>query len=593
MTIKFDWKPKLADDGTIEFSDAARSRAADLIRKHGQGSHDDKDHGNWADGIAPRVAPMTGSRRSKGVDYRTFVGVDGPVDVEDISSEEILRNPQQFPGISTAYLPDEFVTALPKVDKNGVAKGGGQSAQLAAWDVTPLQLRQNIMDLAAENARTYEWMNTDQSWYEESQLPHWLQTGTYSIYAEALVERSDGKWRFREGAGDLLRDIDTFYERWHDDLTLLARRSGLSLEQVVASAAAVSPGQEARANLGFAHEMAWISSQNGGRGYQLSAEDAAGVRQYLLEEAEKYEKKFDKPDMAASYRAAAQQDFTGVFFNEIALAAEGEEVTSSRVRAQVGAFIRAQEAARYLDQGGETWLGVDEFGLQGGTKGFSTKNWSNFEKAFAVLAGEATPDEILGDVKVRSFFNNIVDPLNTSGADDTTVDFQSMDFTFASTGTDGITTFFSGPNVNGVALGLRPMVADLIRSVTFNPDGSLTDTARSMGVTNSAQMQEKLWGAHKRRTVVDDAYRNGKQLDAWSAKVRGMSAPSPILGDIWRGESQAKNPNKPVGQGNKKSIPDWFVERKNALFTNPEQLVPLVEENTRQWRQIQAMLPRR
>lgn len=574
------------------------------VAKHGQGSHDDEDHGNWADGILPRIAPYTGGRDSKGQRIRTFLGTEGVVDVADITSEEILNHPEKFPGMSTSYLPGEFVTALPTVDKNGKAKGGGQSAQLAAWGFTPLELRQNLVDLATENAATYDWMNSDHSWYDDEQLPHWLQTGTYSIHTDQLVERQDGKWRFREGAGDMLRDIDTFYERWHDDLTRLSVKTDISLDRLVAAAAAVSPGQDARANLGFAHEMAWLVSQNANKGYHISSEDSAGIQAYLLEQAEKYKgyaedaktetNRLAKLKMSQEYALAAEVDYTGTYFNELDIGFDGEYVTNSRVRAQVGAFIRSQEAQRWLaDQGSPTWLSRDHDGLMGGKKGFSTKNWANFEKAFAVLNGEMTPDEVLGDVKVRSFFNNIVDPLNTSGADDVTVDFQSMDFTFASTGTDGITTFLSGPDVNGVSLGLRPMVADLLRSVTFNPDGSLTDLARSLHVSNSAQMQEKLWGAHKRRTVADRAFRDGKPLDAWATNVLGLSQPVPILGDIWHGESQAKNPKRKVGPGNKKSNPDWFVERRQSLFTNPDELIPLVEENNRQWQQIQALLPTR
>lgn len=196
------------------------------------------------------------------------------------------------------------------------------------------------------------------------------------------------------------------------------------------------------------------------------------------------------------------------------------------------------------------------------------RTWQNFAKGFDVAVGNRSIDDALNGLKIRSFYNNIVDPLNTSRMDDVTVDFQTIDLAFGMTGSSAVTDFTSSGAWKGVEMGVRPLVADMVRRLTFNPDGSLTELAQSMDIQNSAQMQEVLWAQWKRVTDSDPSVptlfggRDGKYShEPTDARARRKAGLSPI--PTWVSATKdSVNPKTPAG---KKRMEELWIEYQQIL----------------------------
>jgi hypothetical protein len=92
------------------------------------------------------------------------------------------------------------------------------------------------------------------------------------------------------------------------------------------------------------------------------------------------------------------------------------------------------------------------------------KTYSFFGDALDLLYDKRQPGEVLNGIKVRSFFNNILDPFNDLGRDDVTVDFHTINLAAFALGADASSSVMGTPALGTVKLGVRPYVADEVRA---------------------------------------------------------------------------------------------------------------------------------
>lgn len=450
MSIRFDWKPKLDEDGTIRFT-PQRDRVAELLRKHGEGSHDDKDHGNWADGMmhsGEMIPAASGSATREGVSHDVFL-VD--------SSGNPISN--SFEALSDVYAQiGDSIEALPATIQQDIL------ATLTDFDLTPEKIQSNV-----------EY-----------------------VFERALQRYADNPE---------LIDEDRFYQGWHTALSLVSERTGIDLTRVIAAAAVISPGLNAPHNLHFANDLATWVSANEGRGVIWEGGDAQEILA-ALDEAQRgilqpvYK---DKHKAVTSGKANVGDPMPppkpGSFRYQQgqAVLADLERLRSSGSFSVSDLSPLSAAYALHYHRAKAGGLDVEAEGFLRGkkpNKGFSVKNFQYYADAIAVLRGEATPSQVLGDVKVRSFHNNILDPLDAAGRGDVTVDFHTINLAALALGADKKFSkpMTSTPSLQGVQLGARPLIADAIRKIA----SSRTLNGERL---SPARVQEILWAEWKRGLV--------------------------------------------------------------------------------------------
>lgn len=478
--IDLNWRPKLNPDGTIAFD----QDDGDAVLKHyGPGDHPSgSSQQAHAEG---RLAPNRGDVTRNKTKVPAFITPDAGIAVEsenlkpgDIPITEF--DPATAPAVGTAALPEDFTQDL-------------LVTKMYIYDIKPTEVYNNITRLGENAANLYAEMNAGGGG-DISTLPKWVTAKDYSDIRDQIVTIDGNTWQWNEGAGDILHQRDRFYAFWHAAYTDISNETGIEFERVVAVGAAISPNLNANANLLYAHEIARMAAANP----TLTPAQIATINAKLEADGFDYRYKknsrlFDGPD--------------------------------GQVLARAATTVRATDAEwrLYLPEN-ETGFGVG-------------RTWDNFAKGFDVVSGRLTADDALTGVKIRSFVNNIVDPDNVSGMDDVTVDYQGIDSAYGMAGSAYITDITSAGAYGGVELGARPLVADLIRTATFDPDGTPSALAESLDVSHSLEMQEIIWAQNKREN-----------------DYSGRALPSFFRNEPFLNE-----------KGTPRSIPDW-VKRNKAKW---------------------------
>lgn len=459
---------------------AAVAELVDIAKHMGPGDH---PSGSSQDVHATgRLAPQRGDVARNKVKVPAYITPDAGIAVEGSNLKATDIPITDFdaataPAVGTSALPETFTRDL-LVNK------------MYIYDMKPTDVYNNVVRLGENASNLYAEMNAGGGG-DISTIPKWVMAKDYADVRDQLVTIDGKTWQWNEGAGDILHQRDRFYAYWHNAYAEIAAETNLDFDRVVAVGAAISPNLNANANLLYAHEIARMTAANP----KLTPAQRTTINAKLEADGFDYQ-----------YRANANL-------------LDGPD---GQILARAAATIRAtdEQWRLYLPENG-TGFGVG-------------RTWDNFAKGFDVISGRVTADDALTGVKIRSFVNNIMDPDNLSGMDDLTIDYQGIDFAYGMSGSGYITDITSAGAYAGVELGTRPLVADLIRTATFDPDGSASPLADALDVSHSLEMQEILWAQSKREN-----------------DYSGRSLPS-----FFRSEPLLNE------KGTTRSIPDWVKANK-------------------------------
>lgn len=316
-----------------------------------------------------------------------------------------------------------------------------------------------------------------------------------AIFASALA---------RYEADPSLADADRFYEMWHEVLFDISQRTDTDFSRVITAASVISPSLNAWANIHYANDLAtWVSQDIGWEGEDAQAildalntsQDAilhpvwlpeqAGVVQGIASIGDP-----KPPPKEGSHRWTQGQTLLSDY-NKLK---DQDSFRLSDLSDLSAAYALHAHRAR---SGGLTVSVPDALAIDHATGnrlpfpqgGFSIKNTQFYADAVGVLRGNVTPSQVLGDVKTRSFHNNILDPTDALDFQDVTVDFHMANAAFMSTGFEE-SSLISSPQVEGVGVGVRPLAADSIRRFVGRKLGKETLT--------SGRVQEILWAEWSR-----------------------------------------------------------------------------------------------
>lgn len=333
-------------------------------------------------------------------------------------------------------------------------------ATAKAYGRTPEQIRDNLDMVFESAADRYESMDADRSWHDNDDLPEWIKDKEYNDYRDVLIETREGEWRWTKDAGTKLRDIDRFYASHHEELYAISVSRDQPFGEVVGYHAAVSPGLRATENLRFSEltTQYWVDNP------KFTAEEAEYINGFLKSDREKIISKGGWREE----RIAPQLDFevkAGQSYRSVMKAAEPEAMARIMYRKQ-------------LFEGNSLSLG---------------RGYTQHATGLKILYGDMDIDSTLSGPKVRSFYNNIVDPF--ADRDDITVDFQTLDAAWNGRGSNegAGTEFTTTPRYKGVPLGVRPLVATAVREAG-------EAISHRIDFENAAEMQEVLWAEWKRGT---------------------------------------------------------------------------------------------
>lgn len=303
-----------------------------------------------------------------------------------------------------------------------------------------------------------------------------------------------------------LIEADKFYEMWNEVFSDISDETGIEFSRVITAGSLISPGLDAWPNIHYASDLATWVSANDGRGILLEGADAAVV----LDALEVAQDGILNP-VWQDGQAGATAENMGLPKPPPTEGShrwnQGQTVLADleKLRGQdsfhlseLDSYSSAYALAAYRAKNGGTTPSIPpQLGIDHGTGrplpfpqgGFSVKNTQFFGDAIAVLRGEVSPTDVLGDVKTRSFHNNIFDPSDSLGFEDTTVDFHMTNAAWMATGFED-SPAISSPTLEGVGVGVRPVVADGLRKfIGFDLRGE---------TLTSGRVQEIIWAEWSR-----------------------------------------------------------------------------------------------
>lgn len=272
-----------------------------------------------------------------------------------------------------------------------------------------------------------------------------------------------------------LRDEHRFYERWFSVFDELGEDiEGLDLEHFVAFGAIISPGLEAETNLRYAIETARFWEENP----EVDVFTAAVVNEMIQERRNYYLSETYPDDYFDSAKAGkpkkVNQRLADAWDTVIEPGTKLRDIENGYAAMQV---VKGFYEARFRKEG-------DKF--------FAPKGWDHFRKGWEVLSSQTSIDDALNGIKVRSFYNNALDPTDTFGHRDVTIDFQMMEAGMrVIQGQKGFPSSMQAtPSRFGVQLGPRPLFADAVREL-------LPEYGSKVGAESPAQLQEVIWHTWK------------------------------------------------------------------------------------------------
>ncbi|RKZ96512.1 MAG: hypothetical protein DRQ40_00760, partial [Gammaproteobacteria bacterium] len=266
-----------------------------------------------------------------------------------------------------------------------------------------------------------------------------------------------------------------FYQAWNGAFKEVASNTGISVDRIVANAAILSAGMDATVNRAAGVWMAQMVSEN----HLFTAAEAKAVRAYFTDQIEKrtkdlkpngnkktYEKKLAEIAKFKKYRGKVKG---GMRLDEAITNDMGAHMLQGLTNTVTEQVIMPNGATRKLSLTGR-------YGMP------------QVERGYAVLTGNTSVNDALGDTKIRSFFNNILDPKDWYAVGDVTVDFHMANMALWVLGMQLPTANSDSPKILGMAAGLRPIVGDALRELFADSEwGTILDA------DSPAELQELLW----------------------------------------------------------------------------------------------------
>lgn len=382
----------------------------------------------------------------------------------------------------------------------GIGTSRGQSVQRILTDKSGVEVRNSFQALP-EGAQ--KKMLKTASEYGLNTDPAFLDANMARILESARARYKDHPE---------LIDQDRFYENWHESYQALSEEVDVEFSRVITAGAVISPGLDAQSNLHFAHDIArWTSSD-----LTFEGEDAETIKSIIRssandildpvygeyhEEVIRGEKRIGDPRTAPKEGSAKWQKAQLMLADADRIDSMGS-FSLSDISSVSGAYaLHYHRAANggsgpilgpYSDASGWTRSPNGGFGV--------TKGYDNYGKAISAIRGfdldasgnrfDVSPNDVLGDVKVRSFHNNILDPTDAFGRGDVTVDYHTINFAFGVVGAEDENPLHGTPSWKNVSLGVRPIAADAVRRAA----DSFSDLTDGIG----SRAQEIAWAEWKR-----------------------------------------------------------------------------------------------
>lgn len=251
-----------------------------------------------------------------------------------------------------------------------------------------------------------------------------------------------------------LVDADKFYEIWHEELLRIAKDTDSRFDEVVAAAAAISPGLDADINLRSARELAEMVRENPVLPDPQALATQFQGQAYLIR----------NPVYNENHKAVV--DGLAEIGDPMPLEKRPSRLAVAHELDVAANQLRLAKDVRLLDLPPEAAArAAHDLRIRDQGVGFNvSKGYTNYAQAVQVLGDpDVTPDDVLLGIKTRSFYNNIIDPGDSFGRGDVTVDFHTVNYAAMGLGADKNTHIQGTPSLGGVNLGLRPAVADAIR----------------------------------------------------------------------------------------------------------------------------------
>lgn len=199
---------------------------------------------------------------------------------------------------------------------------------------------------------------------------------------------------------------------------------------------------------------------------------------------------------------------------------------------------------------------------------------SNYSKAFHILRGENV-DEHLGGHKVRSFFNNIIDPHNHSGRNDVTMDRHAVSAAVGGTLGPGRLRglFYGNRKYNNPDTGEIHQGTDFGSSASHNIKGTyahfadayreahrrLQDMGEDPGAS-PAHFQAKIWGIWRKDAADNHKKDESKRKIPHYASEQDMGQPL----EVWQEHNPEPDPDLEPGGNDSYWKKIWAGWPKNA-----------------------------
>jgi hypothetical protein len=305
----------------------------------------------------------------------------------------------------------------------------------------------------------------------------WAEAFTAVMTGRADSEMTEAVLGLVKRDRGLVRRNDLrFYEQWRDSYMLVAKETGVSVGRVVANASHISAGMVAEVNKEAGGWMARLVGDN----HKFTAKEIRLVRaNYKVN----IDRRIEKLKEAKSARDIS------VNTRELAALRAGLEQLNASSGSLRLLDLNSDVAGAYALQALSFEVNTPVILNNGNQAKFSLTGkygMPQVVRGYAVLSGSVTVNDSLGNSKIRSFYNNILDPKDVYGNGDVTVDFHMADMALFVLGMSD--TDHSLPAVLGVGAGLRPLVGDTIRAIYRD-----TDWAERLGAESPAELQEILW----------------------------------------------------------------------------------------------------
>ena len=272
--------------------------------------------------------------------------------------------------------------------------------------------------------------------------------------------------------GAALRIVHRFYQDWHKQYKAASIREGHEMRHLVGVASGLSPGMLAEVNRDAAIFMMNTIRANP----RLGTRQMRKLEEFMLGQIENIKSESIRKNGRVTLKQQKRVDHLLGVIDDLPNSARISNLTDEQGAYAVAMLAFESGQTVLLANGEEVRLTmVGAYGMP------------QVVRTYRLGTGNADIDDVLGNTKTRSFFNNIMDPKDLYGAGDVTVDFHMANSSFRIIGMQDTGITHSQPTVLGMEAGLRPIVGDIVRELYAEGWG---DRVHS---DSPAELQEVIW----------------------------------------------------------------------------------------------------